>query len=614
MATHALHLLHLNDDLLRTVATVPLTSYGLGDCVRPGWRSVKALAATCKRWKAVVDSIGADVYERVCKQVWLFSQAPPAALSLKPMWQSGKFQPEIKRLRPIHELFNEPVLEKYTTGWEPYGLDVQGDTRLSWKQAFRLAYSVMELPSQTLRRIETAPLSHRFYGDRPDDDHDDEVVHGSALTLSAGLRSNIDANKPWAHRTSLVRRMLFAVRQFGWDGAPALLVSLLGDAVFLREADPTHLGRALDEEQALRLLTMLAGIVPEAAWWMFAQARCLRETPSMGDYQHASPGVTLEMRYVATRILQCVFNFNFYDELRRWLPFCYDTILDTPLLECAVVEQDQELFDLIESYLTPGYAVGVYLTGYYVGEDEDEIWGKNGGEPASLLSVAVYHKQTAMLEALCRRTGNHAVRSWALHDEAFVMAVRSGCVASATVLATVDGYNPFADGREALLNQYHGEDRQEHRSMLHLAAVSGRSEMVEWLATHTDPDRWSRKSVYKQSELANNVVDCVAKFCRASTFRWLFTSPSVKGAKKFRKATVRPYLYVHALQHRDFELFNALIESGIQIDDLNTTVWEGSGYSGSQRCNVYEAARETFGRGAAERLYGQLVPWGKSAF
>ena len=109
-------------------------------------------------------------------------------------------------------------------------------------------------------------------------------------------------------------------------------------------------------------------------------------------------------------------------------------------------------------------------------------------------------------------------------------------------------------------------------------------------------------------------MDCVATYCRASTFRWLFTSPSVKGAKKFRKATVRPYLYVHALQHRDFELFNALIESGIQIDDLNTTVWEGNGYSGSQRCNVYEAARESFGRGAAERLYGQLVPWGKSAF
>ena len=609
MATHALHLLHLNDDLLRTVATVPLASYGLGDCVRPGWRSVKALAATCKRWKAVVDSIGADVYERVCKQVWLFSQAPPAALSLKPMWQSGKFQPEIKRLRPTHELFNDPVLEKYTTGWEPYGFDVQGDTRLSWKQAFRLAYSVMELPGQTLSRIETATLYCRFYGDSAHDHDDDERP-----TLSVGLRSDIDANKQWANRTSLVRRMLFAVRQFGWDGAPALLVSLLGDAVFLRDTHPTHLGRALEDEQALRLLTMLAGIVPEAAWWMFAQARCLRETPSMGDYQHASPGVTLEMRYVATNIAQCVFNHNFYDELRRWLPFCYDTILDTPLLECAVAEQDQELFDLIESYLTPGYAVGVYLTDDHVEEYEHNIWGKNGGQPASLLSVAVYHKQTAMLEALCRRTGNHAVRSWALHDEAFVMAVRSGCVASATVLATVDGYNPFEDGREALLNQYHDEDRQEHRSMLHLAAVSGRSEMVEWLATHTDPDRWSRKSVYEQSELTNNVVDCVAKFCRASTFRWLFTSPSVKGAKKFRKTTVRPWLYVRALQHRDFELFNALIESGIQIDDLNTTVWEGNGYSGSQRCNVYEAARESFGRGAAERLYGQLVPWGKSAF
>lgn len=602
MATHALHLLHLNDDLLRTVATVPLTSYGLGDCVRPGWRSVKALAATCKRWKAVVDSIGADVYERVCKQVWLFSQAPPAALSLKPMWQSGKFQPEIKRLRPTHELFNEPVLEKYTTGWEPYGLDVQGDTRLSWKQAFRLAYSVMELPGQTLRRIETAPLDRRFYGDSAHD-HDDEVVHGSALTLSARLRSDIDTNKWLVRRTSLVRRMLFAVRQFGWDGAPALLVSLLGDAVFLREAHPTHVGRAEDEEQALRLLTMLAGIVPEAAWWMFAQARCLRETPSMGDFQPDSPGVTLEMRYVATRILQCVFNHNFYDELRRWLPFCYDTILDTPLLECAVAEEDQELFDLIESYLTPGYAVGVYLTEDAVDYYEDRIWGKNGGKPQSLLSVAVWHKQTAMLDALCRRTGNHAVRSWALHDEAFVTAVRLGCVASATVLATVDGYNPFEDGREALLNQYHGENRPEHRSMLRLAAVSGRSDMVEWLAMYTDPDPDFM-----------DLVDYVAKFCRASTFRWLFTSPSVKGAKKFRKATVRPWLYVRALQHHDFELFNALIESGIQIDDLNTTVWEGNGYSGSQRCNVYEAARESFGRGAAERLYGQLVPWGKSAF
>lgn len=602
MATHALHLLHLNDDLLRTVATVPLTSYGLGDCVRPGWRSVKALAATCKRWKAVVDSIGADVYERVCKQVWLFSQAPPAALSLKPMWQSGKFQPEIKRLRPTHELFNDPVLEKYTTGWEPYGLDVQGDTRLSWKQAFRLAYSVMELPGQTLSRIETATLYCRFYGDSAHDRDDDERP-----TLSVGLRSDIDVNKRWANRTSLVRRMLFAVRQFGWDGAPALLVSLLGDAVFLRDTHPTHLGRALEDEQALRLLTMLAGIVPEAAWWMFAQARCLRETPSMGDYQHASPGVTLEMRYVATRILQCVFNHNFYDELRRWLPFCYDTILDTPLLECAVAEQDQELFDLIESYLTPGYAVGVYLTAHHVEEYEHNIWGKDGGVPASLLSVAVYHKQIAMLDALCRRTGNHAVRSWALHDEAFVMAVRSGCVASATVLATVDGYNPFADGREALLNQYHGEHRPEHRSMLHLAAVCGRSDMVEWLATHTDPDT---DLVYEQSELRNNLVDCVAKCCRASTFRWLFTSPSVKGAKKFRR-TMRPWLYVRALQHRDFELFNALIESGIQIDDLNLTVWEGNGYSGSQRCNVYEAARESFGPGAAERLYGQLVPWGR---
>ena len=605
----ATHVLHLNDDLLRTVATVPLASYGLGDCVRPGWRSVKAFAATCKRWKAVVDSIGADVYERVCKQVWWFSQAPPAALSLKPMCHSGKFQPEIKRLRPTNDLFNEPVLEKYTTGWEPYGLDVQGDTRLSWKQAFRLAYSVMELPRQTLLRTETAPLNCRFYGDRRAPPRGYEELP----TLDCRLRTDISDNKQWAHRTSLVRRMLFAVRQFGWDGAPALLVSLLGDAVFLRETRATHLGRALDEQEALRLLTMLAGIVPEAAWWMFAQARCLRETPSMGDFQHASPGVTLEMRYVATNILQCVFNHNFYDELRRRLPFCYDTILDTPLLECAVAEQDQELFDLIESYLTPGYAVGVYLTAHHAECYEHSIWGKYGNEPASLLSVAVYHKQTAMLEALCRRTGNHGVRGWALHDEAFVMAVRSGCVASTTVLATVDGYNPFEDGREALLKEYHGEDRPEHRSMLHLAAVSGRSEMVEWLATHTDPDRWSRKSVYEQGELTNNVVDCVAKFCRGSTFRWLFTSPSVKGAKKFRKTTVRPWLYVRALQHRNFDLFNALIESGIQIDDLNTTVWEGNGYSGSQRCNVYEAARESFGRGAAERLYGQLVPWGKSA-
>ena len=503
-----MHLLDLTDDALAQILKALVHRLPIGEGARRGVELLHAVRCTCTRMRNLAESSHTEgFWEAMCTTFFTFKQQPFKTVELRPWTYADPWPPSVT---------DGPCTD--------CGLAPVGNERLSWKETFASAHSVLGcLPLEWLRQT-GATL--------PNDD----------------LRTPILSARMLLHR-AVTLELARPYVAGGPDSPEKLILSVLGYCLVKLNRGKPFAPCDIYRREREQLLRLLSGLVSEATWPELSKARCRY-------YPNTSVAKTFARTDEAKRMREILdmewdgpeAPHDAITELPGLMYRGYDVSLDDEIVEMTCLATSQpgaepagdlwsSTFARIDQLMTPDYGVellpmrpgtlGVINQSMAIGDPE--VFG--------YLTLAISENSVPLLERFLRHIPFEADV-----EEAVLMAIHTNRL----------------DHLKALVDSVHCDLHIVNTDLgdpplVFCAAEHGDEEMFHYLAARLDLPSYD-----EENENGDPFLMIVAMRFSVDTLRTLLPDDAYKLNR-------HAYLYEHAAEACKRNLFDALCWAGVTI-------------------------------------------------